>query len=96
MDETSLLLQNQNHSLSQKRLLAVFAAFTLIHFSSFLDKTAILTSLPTVASARDIGAISLVGADFLITSTSTQLINGRLSFILGRKISLIIALSIMG
>lgn len=97
MDETTPLLQSQSHILPQKRLLIIFPALALIQFTSFLDATAISTSLPAIASALDLGAsISLVGASFLITSTSIQLINGRLSDIFGRKASLIAALSIMG
>ncbi|ETS74356.1 hypothetical protein PFICI_14222 [Pestalotiopsis fici W106-1] len=97
MDESTPLLENQSHSLSQKRLLVIFPALALIQFTSFLDQTSISTSLPAIASALHTGAsISLVGACFLITSTSIQLINGRLSDIFSRKISLIAALSIMG
>ncbi|KAI0123696.1 putative efflux pump antibiotic resistance protein [Xylariales sp. AK1849] len=97
MDESTPLLQNQSHSLPQKRLLVIFPALALIQFTSFLDQTAISTSLPAIASALDTGSsISLVGASFLITSTSIQLINGRLSDIVGRKASLVTALSIMG
>ncbi|KAK4152719.1 major facilitator superfamily transporter [Chaetomidium leptoderma] len=99
MDETTPLLQSQqHHSLSQRRLLVVFPALALIHFTSFLDQTAISTSLPAIASALGLGAssVSLVGASFLITSTSIQLINGRLSDIFGRKAALVAALAIMG
>lgn len=97
MDETAPLLQSQSHLLSQKRLLLTFPALALIQFTSFLDQTAISTSLPAIASVLDIGAsISLVSASFLVTSTSIQLINGRLSDIFGRRASLIMALSIMG
>ncbi|KAI1177410.1 putative efflux pump antibiotic resistance protein [Nemania sp. FL0916] len=98
MDEsTPLLLQNQSHSLPQKKLLIIFPALALIQFTSFLDQTAISTSLPAIASALGTGAsISLVGASFLITSTSIQLINGRLSDIIGRKASLATALLVMG
>jgi MFS family permease len=96
MDESTPLLQNQSHSLPQKRLLVIFPALALVQFTSFLDQTSISTSLPAIASALNIGAsISLVGACFLITSTSIQLINGRLSDIFGRKASLVVALSIM-
>ncbi|KAL7928720.1 major facilitator superfamily domain-containing protein [Trichoderma chlorosporum] len=97
MDETTPLLQSQTHSLPQKRLLVIFPALALVQFTSFLDATAISTSLPAIASALDLGAsISLVNASFLITSTSIQLINGRVSDIFGRKAALITALSIMG
>jgi MFS family permease len=78
-------------------LLVIFPALALIQFTSFLDQTAIATSLPAIASGINTGAtISLVGASFLITSTSIQLINGRLSDIFGRKLCLVTALSIMG
>lgn len=97
MDESTPLLENQSHSLPQKRLLVIFPALALIQFISFLDQTSVSTSLPAIASALNTGAsISLVGACFLITSTSIQLINGRLSDIFGRKASLVAALSIMG
>ncbi|KAI0388321.1 major facilitator superfamily domain-containing protein [Xylariaceae sp. FL0594] len=97
MDETTPLLENQTHSLPHKRLLLVFPALALIQFTSFLDQTAILTSLPAIASGLETGpSISLVGASFLITSTSIQLINGRLSDIFGRRAALVTALSIMG
>lgn len=98
MDETTpLLLRNQSHALSRRRLLAVFPALALIQFISFLDQTAISTSLPAIASALDAGSsISLVGASFLITSTGIQLINGRLSDIFGRRAALATALGIMG
>ncbi|KAI1313246.1 putative efflux pump antibiotic resistance protein [Xylaria venustula] len=96
MDETTPLLKNRSYSLPHKRLLVIFPALALIQFTSFLDQTAISTSLPAIASALDIGAsISLVNASFLITSTSIQLINGRLSDIFGRKVSLVTALTIM-
>lgn len=97
MDESTPLLLNQSHLLPQRRLLVIFPALALIQFTSFLDQTSISTSLPAIASALNTGAlISLVGACFLITSTSIQLINGRLSDIFGRKTSLVAALSIMG
>lgn len=99
MDETTPLLQlrNQSHALSRRRLLAVFPALALIQFISFLDQTAISTSLPAIAAALDTGAsISLVGASFLLTSTGIQLINGRLSDIFGRQAALVTALAVMG
>lgn len=96
MDESTPLLQNQFQYLSQQRLLVVFPALALIHFISFLDQTAVSTSLPAIAASLDIGAsISWVGASFLVTSTSIQLINGRLSDIFGRRASLVAAMSIM-
>jgi MFS family permease len=97
MDESTALLPNQSHLLPQKRLLVIFPALALIQFTSFLDQTSVSTSLPAIASALNTGAsISLVGACFLITSTSIQLINGRVSDIFGRKASLVTVLWMMG
>lgn len=100
-DETTPLLKRsldvQSHVLSRRRLLIVFPALAFVHFISFLDQTAITTSLPAIASSLGSGlSISWVGASFLTTSTSIQLINGPFSDIIGRKTCLIAALLIMG
>ncbi|KAJ5930884.1 hypothetical protein N7466_006377 [Penicillium verhagenii] len=82
--------------LPRRQLLIVFPALALVHFTSFLDQTAVSTALPAIAHGLNIGpSISWVGASFLITSTSIQLINGRLSDIFGRKLCLITALIVM-
>ncbi|KAJ5609550.1 hypothetical protein N7528_010117 [Penicillium herquei] len=87
----------QSNILPRKRLLVVIPALSLVHFTSFIDQTAISTTLPSIAAALNAGSsISWVGTSFLTTSTSIQLINGRLSDILGRKTCLITALTIMG
>jgi MFS family permease len=97
MNENTPLLQNQSHILPRNRLLVIFPALALIQFTSFLDQTAISTSLPAIASGTHAEAsISLIGASFLITSTSIQLINGRLSDIFGRRACLAMALIVMG
>ncbi|KAJ5723770.1 hypothetical protein N7488_001805 [Penicillium malachiteum] len=87
----------QSNILPRKRLLVVIPALSLVHFTSFIDQTAISTTLPSIAAALNAGSsISWVGTSFLTTSMSIQLINGRLSDILGRKTCLITALTIMG
>lgn len=102
-EETPLLLSfpdrfqdQQFQVLPRRKLLIVFPALALVQFTSFLDQTAISTALPAIADGLNIGpSISWVGASFLITSTSIQLINGRLSDIFGRKACLMSALMIM-
>lgn len=87
----------QSNVLPHKKLLVVFPALALVHFTSFIDQTSVSTTLPSIASALNAGSsISWVGTSFLTTSTSVQLINGRLSDIFGRKTCLITALSLMG
>ncbi|KAF2753569.1 permease of the major facilitator superfamily [Pseudovirgaria hyperparasitica] len=91
------LTDHQTFVLPRRRLLAIFPALALVQFISFLDQTAIATALPSIALGLGIGqSISWVGTSFLLTSTSTQLVNGRISDIFGRKNCLIIALLVMG
>ena len=106
--EHSPLLESQNglrddevtdshyHVLSRDWLLVVITALALVQFASFLDQTAIYTAVPAIAaSLRTESSTSWIGTSFLITSTSIQLINGRLSDIFGRKTCLMSALSVM-
>lgn len=94
--EDENFIDNQCNVLSHERLLVVFPALALVQFISFLDQTAISTAIPGIAAALQTGSLtSWIGASFLVTSTSIQLINGRLSDIFGRKACLIIALSVM-
>ncbi|TVY91502.1 putative transporter [Lachnellula willkommii] len=100
-DESTPLLpppaDYQIHILPRKRLWIVMPALALVHFTSFLDQTAITTSLPAIASALHTGSsISWVAASFVTASTSIQLISSRVSDIFGRKLCLISALTIMG
>ncbi|KAJ5580280.1 uncharacterized protein N7459_006265 [Penicillium hispanicum] len=87
----------QSHVLPHRRLMVVFPALALVQFTSFLDQTAISTTLPAIAADLKTGSsISWISASFLTTSTSIQLINGRLSDIFGRRTCLMTALAIMG
>lgn len=100
-DETTPLLpqnfhDDQSKSLPRKQLLVVIPVLSFVHFISFLDQMIISTSLPAIAAALSSGAFtSWVGTSFLVTSTSVQLLNGRLSDIFGRKTCLITALTVM-
>ncbi|OJJ43040.1 hypothetical protein ASPZODRAFT_19744 [Penicilliopsis zonata CBS 506.65] len=91
------LKDEQSHVLGPRQLLIVFPALALVQFISLLDQTAVSTALPAIADRLHTGSsISWVGASFLISSTSVQLVNGRLSDIFGRKACLIAALAVMG
>ena len=90
------LTDSQYHVLSRDWLLVVITALALVQFTSFLDQTAIYTAVPAIAAGLQTGSwTSWIGTSFLVTSTSIQLINGRLSDIFGRKTCLMSALSIM-
>jgi MFS family permease len=99
-EETPLLgrfKDEQSMILPRKQLLVVFTALALVQFTSCLDQTCIGTALPAIARDLHAGSsISWVGASFLTSSTSIQLINGRMSDIFGRKSCLVVALTVMG
>ena len=79
-----------------KKLLIVFPALALVQFTSFLDQTSVSTAVPAIANGLNLGTnVSWVGASFLTASTSIQLINGRLSDIVGRKNCTIVAILLL-
>ncbi|MHB1575453.1 MAG: DHA2 family efflux MFS transporter permease subunit [Candidatus Dormibacteria bacterium] len=79
--------------LSQRARLAIVGAVMLGLFLSALDQTVVGTALPTIVT--DLGGNSLyvwVVTAYLVTSTVTIPIYGKLSDIFGRKIMLIIGI----
>lgn len=87
----------QSHVLPHKKLMVVFPVLAVVQFTSYLDQTSISTAVPAISSSLNLGpAISWVAASFLVSSTSIQLINGRLSDIFGRKELLLISLTLLG
>ncbi len=81
--------------LSQRARLAIVCAVMLGLFLSALDQTVVGTALPTIVT--DLGGNSLyvwVVTAYLVTGTVTIPIYGKLSDIFGRKIMLIIGISL--
>ncbi len=81
--------------LSQRARLAIVGAVMLGLFLSALDQTVVGTALPTIVT--DLGGNSLyvwVVTAYLVTSTVTIPIYGKLSDIFGRKLMLIIGISL--
>ncbi len=81
--------------LSQRAKLAIVSAVMLGLFLSALDQTVVGTALPTIVT--DLGGNSLyvwVVTSYLLTSTVTIPIYGKLSDIFGRKLMLIIGISL--
>ncbi len=88
---------NQKNLLSTTRLVTAFAALSVSLFLSFIDQTAVSTSIPAISAELNTGSsTSWIGASFLISSTAFQLINGRLSDIFGRKNCLMLCLGLLG
>ncbi|TAQ90467.1 hypothetical protein B7494_g1209 [Chlorociboria aeruginascens] len=87
---------HQDHVLPHRKLMVVFPAIALAQMISYLDQTSVSTALPAIGDGLNMGpSISWVATSFLVASTSVQLINGRLSDIVGRKPLLITCMGIL-
>uniref|UniRef100_A0A093VDZ9 Putative transporter C3H1.06c n=1 Tax=Talaromyces marneffei PM1 TaxID=1077442 RepID=A0A093VDZ9_TALMA len=63
---------------------------------SYLDQTCVSTAVPAIGESLNMGpSISWIATSFLLASTSIQLVNGRLSDIVGRKPLLLICMGIL-
>ncbi|TVY32138.1 Efflux pump [Lachnellula occidentalis] len=86
----------QSNLLPHKKLLIVFPVIAIVQFTSYLDQSTISTAVPTIGAELQLGGnVSWVPTSFLIASTCTQLVNGRLSDIFGRKELLLCALGLL-
>ncbi|KAH8701610.1 MFS multidrug transporter-like protein [Talaromyces proteolyticus] len=86
----------QANILPHKKLMVVFPAIALAQMISYLDQTSVSTAVPTIGGALNMGSsISWVPTCFLVASTSIQLINGRLSDIVGRKPLLLTCMGVL-
>ncbi|KAJ3553085.1 hypothetical protein NP233_g12729 [Leucocoprinus birnbaumii] len=89
-------LTDQTNLLPIKKLIFCYLGLGLCLLVSQLDTTITATSLSTISSAFNAGAIaSWVPTAYLLTSTSTTPLLGRLSDIFGRKITLSVALAML-
>jgi MFS family permease len=86
----------QANILPHKKLMVVFPVIALAQMISYLDQTSVSTAVPSIGAALNMGpSISWVPTCFLVASTSIQLINGRLSDIVGRKPLLLTCMGIL-
>ncbi|KAF8878953.1 MFS general substrate transporter [Infundibulicybe gibba] len=79
-------LTDQTNLLPFKKVIVVFLSLALCIVVSTLDSVIVATALPAISTAFNAGSIvSWVPSAYLLTSTSFQLLYGRLSDIFGRK-----------
>jgi MFS family permease len=95
-DSKSSWTDKQSNVLPHKKLIIVFPLIALVQFTSYLDQTTISTAVPAIGAELRLGIdVSWVASSFLVASACTQLINGRLSDIFGRKELLLSSLSLL-
>ncbi|GME26896.1 Tetracycline resistance protein TetB/drug resistance transporter [Neofusicoccum parvum] len=93
--EAAPVFNEQTKYLPRRRIVAVFLACASIDFAALLDQTSLAASLSIVGSA--LGAsdqASWISGAYFVTSTSFQLLYGRLSDIWSRKIILLVGIAI--
>jgi sugar phosphate permease len=86
----------QSNILPHNKLMIVFPTIALAQMISYLDQTSVSTAVPAIGASLNLGpSISWIATSFLLASTSIQLINGRLSDIVGRKPLLLTCMGIL-
>ncbi|RKF59661.1 Efflux pump FUS6 [Erysiphe neolycopersici] len=77
---------DQTTSLSRRNIVTVFLTCSIIDFAAIIDQNTLSVSLPIIgASLGASNQVSSIAAAYFITSTSFQLLYGRLSDIWSRK-----------
>ncbi|TLD36019.1 gb [Venturia nashicola] len=89
-------LVDQTDFLSDSRLLIVFGAMALTFFITYADQNGIAVSLPAMARELDAqNTISWAGTSSFIGNTVFQVLYGRMSDILGRKVVYLSAVTLL-
>lgn len=90
------LIQIKSNILSKPKLLIVFSGLAFALLVSFIDQNSVGVALPTIG--EDLNAattISWAGTSSLIANTVFQVLYGRLSDILGRKVVFLTAVGML-
>ncbi|RIB08579.1 major facilitator superfamily domain-containing protein [Gigaspora rosea] len=97
-DSESTIKNNNNEDekstlLSFKELMLVFLALLFAVFLSGLDQMIVATCLPKIVSEfNSLDQITWIGTAYLLTSTTSQPISGKISDIFGRKPTFLLAI----
>ncbi|CDZ98057.1 Tetracycline resistance protein TetB/drug resistance transporter [Phaffia rhodozyma] len=88
-------LTDQTNLLPFRQVILVFFGLSIALFCTLVDQTIVSTALPEIGAVfQDSEKSGWVATSYLLTSTAFQPLYGRFSDIFGRKIMLIIALTI--
>jgi EmrB/QacA subfamily drug resistance transporter len=95
MTDTALGVPGSGQPLSQRQIKLVFFGLMLGMLLAALDQTAVATALPTIAGELGgVGHLSWVVTAYLLTSTASTPLYGKLSDLYGRKLLFQIAIVI--
>ena len=89
-------IHDQTNLLPKRRLLVVFAALASALLITYIDQQSIGVVLPTIG--RDLNSSSTIvwaGTSSMIANTAFQVLYGRVSDILGRKVILLTCLCLL-
>ncbi|KAK0548800.1 hypothetical protein OC845_003419 [Tilletia horrida] len=87
--------EQTNYALPFKKILAVFLTTGIVAMAALLDQTILATALTTIGQDLRAGSqITWVSNAFFLTSTSFQLLYGKVSDIVGRKVCLLFCLAV--
>jgi len=90
------LIQVESNILSKPKLLVVFSGLAFALFISFIDQNSIGVALPTIGDDLNAAStISWAGTSSLIANTVFQVLYGRLSDIMGRKVVFLTAVGLL-
>ncbi|KKY13385.1 putative mfs drug transporter [Diplodia seriata] len=93
--EKAPVFNEQTKYLPKRRIVSVFLACASIDFAALLDQTSLAASLSIIGrSLNASNQSSWISGAYFVTSTSFQLLYGRLSDIWSRKIILLIGIAI--
>jgi MFS family permease len=89
-------MHDQTNLLPRRQLITVFAALAFGLLITFIDQNSIGVALPTIGRELDCAStIEWVGTSSLIANTAFQVLYGRLSDVLGRKVIMLVMLGLL-
>ncbi|KAK0536836.1 hypothetical protein OC842_001849 [Tilletia horrida] len=87
--------EQTNYALPWTKIVAVFFAVSVVAMTALLDQTILATALTTIGKDLQAGSqVTWISNAFFLTSTSFQLLYGKLSDIVGRKLCLLTCLAV--
>ncbi|WPH01865.1 major facilitator superfamily domain-containing protein [Acrodontium crateriforme] len=85
----------QTHYVTKSKIITIFLACATVDFVALMDQTMLAASLSIISNSLDAGSLrAWIAAGYFLTTTSFQLLYGRLSDIWSRKTVLLVGIAI--